>query len=477
MKTDAELKVIINDHFKAIDSGRQDGLNNDTLEAVLSFWKNNLGSELVFHKTDSGTDQNPRICIGFNINKSGTQFTAGSPSKYWSNFQWVSGGGYYDSITEYDNTMTFDCSAAYDNIGTYFENAYTTIEKALEAERDLLGRMAEAILEKKGYVPPYIAPDNLSYKYKYNWSVIWRPGFKAACTIYSDYKIGSVRGGLAYFYSYGSNTLLSANNSNGVNKEITHTYKKDHYYRGEGMDNQTIVDKYYSSATSVTSDIPSFANQTDLLAFLTANDDFPPKPSPIIGPDGDEYKYVIEPTFQAGHGKYRFYSKYPFCASKQQISSSGYALLTAGKAIEGSIDSLYEIHTIENGRCEWSSITSGAVTDVSITVEYYNTNTSSWTVCPYNWVTWGTLYEIVSANIPLFNTNAEALVYCLTATYINGQNIPNEIRALKGVSPVVKTYDDLTDYLTDIGNILKQSGSDTINAQDFPQAIREIDTT
>lgn len=57
---------------------------------------------------------------------------------------------------------------------------------------------------------------------------------------------------------------------------------------------------------------------------------------------------------------------------------------------------------------------------------------------------------------------------------INAQDIPNEIRALKEISPVVKTYDNLTDYLTDIGTLLKQSGSSTINAQDFPQAILNL---
>ena len=145
MKTDAEIKVLINNRFKSID-GREAGLNNDTLEAVLLFWKNNLGSELVFYKTNSGTDQNLRIAIGFNVNKSGTQFTADAPGKYWMNFQWVSSGGYYHSISEYNKyTMTYDCPAAYDNLGTYFENVYTTIEKALEAERNLFQRMANSL--------------------------------------------------------------------------------------------------------------------------------------------------------------------------------------------------------------------------------------------------------------------------------------------------------------------------------------------
>jgi len=332
--------------------------------------------------------------------------------------------------------------------------SYTTIDTALAAQRNLFERMADTILEKKGYTKPYTAPDNLKYKYKYTWSVVWRPGYTAACTIYSDARIGSVNGDLAYIYSINSNTLLSLNNSDGVNKVTGYTYKKDHYYKGEGMDNQAICDKYYA-ADSVVTDIPSFATQEDLIAYLTENDEFPPKPNPVIGPDGNEYKYIVEQTFSADGGKYRFYSKYPFCASKQQISSTGYDLLTAGKATSGSVDSLYQIHTNQGSKvCNLYNIASGAVTDATAIAEYYNTSTNAWEVCPYNWTAWGNMSELVYVNIPIFDTNAEALTYCLTATYINGQNIPNEIRALKGISPVEKTYNNLTDYLTDIGQIL-----------------------
>ena len=58
---------------------------------------------------------------------------------------------------------------------------------------------------------------------------------------------------------------------------------------------------------------------------------------------------------------------------------------------------------------------------------------------------------------------------------INGQDIPNEIRGILGQSRVTKTYYDVNHYLSDIGTILKRGYSRTINAQDFPQEILNLD--
>jgi len=58
---------------------------------------------------------------------------------------------------------------------------------------------------------------------------------------------------------------------------------------------------------------------------------------------------------------------------------------------------------------------------------------------------------------------------------INGQDIPNEIRGILNQSPVTKTYYDVNHYLSDIGTILKRGYSRTINAQDFPQEILNLD--
>lgn len=63
-----------------------------------------------------------------------------------------------------------------------------------------------------------------------------------------------------------------------------------------------------------------------------------------------------------------------------------------------------------------------------------------------------------------------------SSSSINGQDIPNEIRGILNQSPVTKTYYDDRTYLNDIGTLLKQGGSTTINAQDFPTIIQNLDT-
>lgn len=62
-----------------------------------------------------------------------------------------------------------------------------------------------------------------------------------------------------------------------------------------------------------------------------------------------------------------------------------------------------------------------------------------------------------------------------SSSSINGQDIPNEIRGILNQSPVTKTYYDDRTYLNDIGTLLKQGGSTTINAQDFPDVILHMD--
>ena len=66
-------------------------------------------------------------------------------------------------------------------------------------------------------------------------------------------------------------------------------------------------------------------------------------------------------------------------------------------------------------------------------------------------------------------------------TAINAQDIPNEIRDIINQSHVTKTYYDVRTYLSDIGDLLKPyvdlpSGVNTINAQDFPDIIQNLDT-
>ncbi len=91
-----------------------------------------------------------------------------------------------------------------------------------------------------------------------------------------------------------------------------------------------------------------------------------------------------------------------------------------------------------------------------------------------------TIDQAVTATRNLLNSMATSIKTLKgSSTAINGQNIPNEIRALKGESSVVKTYDNITDYLTDIGQILlpdaDRSPGQVINAQNFPTLILQID--
>lgn len=358
MKTDAEIKVLINDHFKAID-GREAGLNNDTLNALLAFWKNNLGSELVIRKdTTHTTNQDPQIVIGFNVTKSGDSFSVSTPAKSWTNYQWANAGGYYHIIYEYtDQTPpTFICNAAYDNVGTYYDNVYTTIAKALAAERNLFGRMADAIR-----------------------------------------------------YVNGSSSTIN----------------------GQDIPNEIRALKEISPVVKTYDNLTDYL--TDIGQILYPNAERPPKPIPVVGPDGESYNFVINPTISAGGGEYKFYSRHPFCISKEITNSTGYSLLTAGKADDTSsgADTLYTINTRQGTYgTSLSNVTSGASADGAVSGEWYQTGLSSWTTFPYNWSVWLTEAEATAANVPIFDTNDEALEYCLKSPVINAQDFPQAILAL-----------------------------------------------
>lgn len=143
----------------------------------------------------------------------------------------------------------------------------------------------------------YLAPNGETYKHYHVWDVVWRPGFTAGCDIYSDYKIGSVSGGLAYCYDVTNDVLVILGNGdeNKADRYIIQTQEHDYYMpRIGGMYNQTIVDMNYASAESVISDIPSFQTQNDLIDYLTMAD------------SEEMYAYLIIPVVNGRTYKFEF---------------------------------------------------------------------------------------------------------------------------------------------------------------------------
>lgn len=340
--------------------GREAGLNNDTLEAVFSFWKNNLGSELTLRRdTTHTTNQDPQIVIGFNVTRSGDSFSVSTPAKSWTNYQWASAGGYYHIIHEYtDQTPpTFTCNAAYDNIGTYYDNAYTTIAKALAAERNLFGRMADAIR----YV----------------------------------------------------NDSSSTINGQSIPNEI------------RALKEISPVVKTYDNLTEYL---------TDIGQILLPNED---RSGNYLGPDGNYYKYSCTLTNPSvgGNYTYEFYANYRFCVSKESKSTSWVApdnmYLLSGAPGTGGIGNVvaFSFGTDQyTNNCSAGSVLIGQ----SMTLPPIKGTANNGTF-PMNWSANISEAEANSYGIPVFNTNQAALEYVAQAdlpAYINAQDFPQAIREL-----------------------------------------------
>ena len=132
-----------------------------------------------------------------------------------------------------------------------------------------------------------------------------------------------------------------------------------------------------------------------------------------VGPDGNTYKYYLymQNTY-AGNGPYSFWCNYPFVASKEQLIGERYRLIT-GITYDGVQDK-FGIGSLGTKRgtknFDFTYVAGDYVTGKpakSSLIGYYGNEQNF----PYEWSINLTAQEIANFNIPLFDTNAEALAY------------------------------------------------------------------